>query len=266
MADALRTYLDTHGFKRSAKADVRHAAWWTAKLGAVALDQVDRERLRQMRAAVVQERSATTWNRRLATLRRIYTLALEAGMVAANSCRGLALAEPPGRTRFLSDDEEAALMATLEPRDQDRIRFLLATGLRRSEFVLMRRAAVTLIDRVLTIPRSKSGRTRHVPLNTTAVAILRGLPRPLDRRALTFSSAAGEPDWHWYDKTLPKAFRCAGLADVTPHALRHTFATRLVATGTDLRAVQELGGWHRSRWSSATPTSRRGVSTRPSSG
>ena len=134
-------------------------------------------------------------------------------------------------------------MATLKPRDQDRIWFLLATGLRRTEFVSLRWQAVNLVDRVLTVPRSKSGRTRHVPLNTTAVAVLRGLPRSLDRRALGFANAVGKPDWHWYDKTLPKAFRRAGLADVTRHALRHTFATRLVATGTDLRTVQELGGW-----------------------
>jgi site-specific recombinase XerD len=37
--------------------------------------------------------------------------------------------------------------------------------------------------------------------------------------------------------------RKSGLKDVTPHTLRHTFATRLIENGVDLRTVQELGGW-----------------------
>lgn len=45
-----------------------------------------------------------------------------------------------------------------------------------------------------------------------------------------------------------RGFRAAcqrvGLTDVTPHTTRHTFATRLIERGTDLRTVQELGGWN----------------------
>jgi integrase len=65
---------------------------------------------------------------------------------------------------------------------------------------------------------------------------------------MTQKGSKKQGDLHWeHYKSFRTAFetacRHAKLTDVTPHVLRHTFASRLVMAGVDLRTVQELGGW-----------------------
>jgi len=96
---------------------------------------------------------------------------------------------------------------------------------------------------VLTIPRSKNGEARHVPMNAIVRDILSRRPRSLNRNALVFSNGAGMVDHWWAEKALPAAVRAAGIEDFRLHDLRHTFASRLVMAGVDLMTVMQLGGW-----------------------
>jgi len=76
-------------------------------------------------------------------------------------------------------------------------------------------------------------------------ASLRAALAPLKEQATgatIFTSRKGSP-YRSIRSAFQTACRRAGLTDVTPHALRHTFASRLVMAGVDLRTVQELGGW-----------------------
>ena len=89
--------------------------------------------------------------------------------------------------------------------------------------------------------RSKNGETRHVPLNRPAVAALKTLrdqrkpggPIFLNMRANRLTGPR-----YWFEP----AVKTAGIQDFTWHCLRHTFASRLVMAGVDLRTVQELMG------------------------
>jgi integrase len=100
---------------------------------------------------------------------------------------------------------------------------------------------VDLTRRVLTIPNSKNGNTRHIPLNSVALAALQQLFGRSCGQGLVFVSTRGEPLQgykHWFGT----AAETAGIRDFTWYCLRHTFASRLVMAGVDLRTVAELMG------------------------
>src|SRR5262249_13876159 len=85
---------------------------------------------------------------------------------------------------------------------------------------------------------AKNGTSRTVPLNSTVLMALQHLPR---HGEFVFAKPNGKP-YHAI-RGFRAACQRAGLSDVTVHTTRHTFATRLVENGVDLRTVQELGGW-----------------------
>jgi integrase len=115
------------------------------------------------------------------------------------------LREPSGRVRYLSDEEERTLAKVLATdEDRDRLRVLLQTGLRKSEFLGLCWKDMDFKAAVLTIPLSKHGGTRHVPLTSEVRAILARRPRPLDSSALVFPNSVGGVDLHWAEKRSPR--------------------------------------------------------------
>jgi len=133
----------------------------------------------------------------------------------------------------------------------------LNTGLRLSEMYGLTWENVNVSRKVLTIPRSKNGEARHVPLNATAVTVLLELLKRGDGTGRVIRNAKGLPlsdPRYWFEPSL----RAAEIRDFSWHCLRHTFASRLVMSGVDLRTVQELLG-HKSiamtvRYSHLSPT------------
>jgi integrase len=115
---------------------------------------------------------------------------------------------------------------------------------------------VNLAHRVPTILRSKNGEVRHVPLNRHAIAALGELRKRGDGIGPVIRNAEGgalTSPRYWFEPALKKA----KIRSFSWHCLRHTFASRLVMTGVDLRTVQELMG-HKSiqmtvRYSHLTP-------------
>jgi integrase len=77
--------------------------------------------------------------------------------------------------------------------ERDRIRFLIHTGLRKSEFANLRWKDVDLNAGVITIPRSKNGETRHVPMTSVVRATLGRMARPIDPSLPVFPSSDGTP-------------------------------------------------------------------------
>src|SRR5439155_25425729 len=118
---------------------------------------------------------------------------------------------------------------------------------------------VDFANKILTVPRSKSGKARRVPMNDVVCEVLRSLPSRL-KSAWVFPSGNGttplDPK-NFVRRVFVPALQRARIQNFHWHDLRHTFASRLVMAGVDLRTVQTLMG-HESiemtiRYSHLTP-------------
>ena len=130
------------------------------------------------------------------------------------------------------------------------LELLYATGLRVSELVGLSVNDVHLETRML-LARGKGSKERIVPIGAPAAEALRryldtARPRLLGRRAskdLFVTSRGRRMTRQGFSKLLDRHARNAGIARrISPHKLRHAFATHLLAGGADLRAVQAMLG------------------------
>lgn len=186
-------------------------------------------------------------NRIFDVFRSICSLATEYGQLQAghSPCTGIRRFRGRGqRERYLSAAEAQRLMAelTASPRQEALVlRLLLLTGARKSEILKARWEHVHLEQRLLTIPLSKSGKTRHIMLSDGAVAVLRSLPRQRGCPWLFPGRGTEGPRLDVYP-FWDRLRRRLGLADVRIHDLRHSFASVLVNAGHSLYEVQHLLG------------------------
>jgi integrase len=239
-------YLESERVRmRSFVSAERHALRWIARFKGRMLRSIlplDVERWVTQRA---HEVSPATVNRELSLLRRVFNVALVNGLVDRNPVKQVRfLREPSGRVRFLSVEEEARLRAEIDDRDWPAIEFAINTGLRQGEQFGLHWSNVDLVNRVVTIPRSKHGGARHVPLNDSALNVLRGLPSRC-QSDWVFASRTGATAVNvsnFLHRVFIPAVRRAAITDFRWHDLRHTFASRLAMAGVDLRTIQELMG------------------------
>jgi site-specific recombinase XerD len=187
-----------------------------------------------------QEWAPATVNRYRALLSLTYRLAIRNAKVKENPARLVQhRLEDNARIRFLSAVEETALRGAIEVKCPERIpEFDLAlnTGIRLSEQYGLLWENVSIPLRTLTIPRSKNGSMRHVPLNQAALRALERL-RKRNTGSEFVCEGAREPR-RWFEPVL----KDANVSNFSWHCLRHTFASRLVMAGVDIRTVQELLG------------------------
>lgn len=200
---------------------------------------------------------ASSSNRRLAVLRRFYQYALRTHRVAVDPCLKLKSAkQPPRFPKTLSEQHVESLLAApdvntaLGLRDRTMLELMYASGLRVSELVLLKTIEVGMNEGVLRVT-GKGNKTRLVPFGEEA---RRWMERYLaDARAAIldgkssdalFVTALGGPMTRQMFWTLIKKYAVRGgiNAPLSPHTLRHAFATHLLNHGADLRVVQLLLG------------------------
>lgn len=160
------------------------------------------------------------------------------------------LKAPEQAMRFLSTDEAKSLIAAGEGRWKVMITLCLNTGLRIGELIALQWQDINFVTRSLRVQRNawrdqlgspKGGKSREITLNTAAFSTL--IHHIRTSQEWIFSQANGLRLSHaMCRRPLHKACRKAGIALLQWHALRHTFASQLVAGGAPLRVVQQLLG------------------------
>ncbi len=222
---------------------------------------VDYRTIREFLANLARQRySKSSMARKLAALRAFFRFLLQEGAVRQNPA---AVAPTPKQDKHLpeflyADEMEALLRApdeatTLGQRDRAILEMLYATGVRVSELVAMDVADLNLAQRQIRVV-GKGNRERVVLMGGRAVQALRrylsdGRERLLreagspDDEALFLSSSGGRLSVRAVQQRVNKhVLEAAASSRITPHALRHTFATHMLDGGADLRSIQALLG------------------------
>lgn len=196
-------------------------------------------------------------NRRLSVLKRFYQLALRQNRISADPCLQMASARQP--LRLVSTLTEAQVEALLDApdvstplglRERTMLELMYASGLRVSELVTLKLVELSLNDGVLRIT-GKGSKTRLVPFGAQARLWLdrylkhgRGIILNGQVDDALFVTGRGAPmtrQMFWV--IIKKHAAKAGIkGPLSPHTLRHAFATHLLNHGADLRVVQLLLG------------------------
>jgi integrase/recombinase XerC/integrase/recombinase XerD len=243
--------------RRAYSNDVGQLAQWASAKGQFP-DALDHRDLRRF-AAVLSERGISKAGvaRKLAAARAFYGALLRAGEVSANPADLVATPKRERKLpRVLSREEMQTLLdriptrTPLEMRDRAMLELAYSCGLRAEEVVNLDMHSPDFDGERLRI-EGKGGKTRLVPMGEPAQAALTGyLER--GRRALVGASSENAllvsksgRRLHPSDvrRRLQRWVREASIeGGVSPHALRHSFATHLLEGGADLRSIQELLG------------------------
>jgi len=262
MADPVSAFLDYLKVERGASphtirgyaADLAAAVQFLGGQG-VALIEADARDLRAYAASLHQRKlSRATIARRLAGVRSCFRFLARRGMIDRNPARQLRTPRLGRRLpSFLPKDESKDLLdRAVEPsplgrRDHALLELLYATGIRIAECcgldcedVDRARGAVRVVG--------KGDKERVVPVGETALAALDAYlaDRPRFRGPLFLNRIGGRLTTRSAHRIVGRRARQSGIdRRVTPHTLRHTFATHMLGEGADLRLIQELLGHSR---------------------
>ncbi len=187
-------------------------------------------------------------NRELMLLSAILTLAVAKKEIASNPLKGVKPLEgETGRERYLLPDEEERLMPELIGKRahlHDMVVLAINSGLRENELFSLEVGDIDFHRDAIHVRKSKNGEDRFVPLNDTSRKLLSGLVEAARRKSHSFIFT--NPDtgkkYTSVKNAWASACRSARITNLHFHDLRHTFGTRAVDGGANLRDVQKVMG------------------------
>ena len=247
---------------RAYRADVSDYLRWCVRYGADALSANHRDVRRYLAYLDQAGYSRRTANRHLSSVKSFYRWLVASGRLAASPADVL---QGPKQSKALPrairrTDMEKLLSVTLQGkspgqitpidlRNQALLELLYAAGLRVSEASDLQCSQVLLDESMLRVV-GKGSKERIVPLHETACSALRNYfekARPCLLKGSSsyvfLSSRGNKMSANAIRLVFKQALAAAGLdSSLSPHAMRHSFATDLLAGGADLRSVQEMLG------------------------
>ncbi len=238
--------------------DLRRYADHVGGMGVADWAAVTRAEIQAHLAALVRRGlSPRSQARALSAIRQLHAFLFAEKLAPLNAADEIDAPRPGRRLpSLLSRDEVEALLARPDPRkpagrrDRAMLELLYATGLRVSELVSLELNDVNLETRVL-VARGKGSKERLVPVGAPAAESVRAylttarevLLRGRRSKDLFVTPRARRMTRQAFAKIVARHARAAGIArPISPHKLRHSFATHLLEGGADLRVVQAMLG------------------------
>lgn len=206
-----------------------------------------------------QNYSKSTIARKLATLRSFYKFLVKRGIVTSNPVTAVRTPKQEKKLpKFLEFDQVKKLLETppmdgwLGARDRAMLEVLYSTGIRVSELVALNMDDIDFLGEVVHI-RGKGKKERITPVSSSALQIIQHYLEYRNKRAqnntnfdpkVLFVNKHGKRlSTRSVRRKMDKYLKMAGLdPSISPHTLRHSFATHMLNNGADLRSVQELLG------------------------
>lgn len=224
---------------------------------------IDALQIRAYLASLFQDqKQKTSIARKLSSIRAFFKFLVREGLMATSPCLGLASPKLPKKVpRIMSEEQTNSLLDRLaeaapqgEPvikRDRAILELLYASGLRVSELAGLDVRSVNFGDKLVQV-RGKGRKERIVPFGRKASQALEDY-LPVRERILADNKTSGQALFlnargrrlttRSVDRLVKKYVRLYGPSvRVSPHGLRHAFASHLLAEGADLRAIQEMLG------------------------
>lgn len=228
----------------------------------VPVAEIDRLTIREWMASLHADHKKTSVARKLASLRTFFQFLIREGKLESNPAKQVATPKIERKLpNHLSIEDAVRFIETpdvttdLGRRDRAIIEFLYATGIRVGELVGINLADVDLKEKMVRVT-GKRKKQRIVPFGEPALQALmlyleetRGVflnNCPVvdrDPQALFLNYQGTRITTRSVGRLIDKYIKqCADIHDISPHSLRHTFATHLLDSGADLRDIQELLG------------------------
>ena len=237
------------GYKRSWKTDETVLrVHILPELGRYFLDEIRPEFILAVTNKMRREAYASgTVARVIVILRYIFNLAIKWKVVPSgtNPASGIPVPADVQRSRYLSKEEAARLLASIRADENQiaakAIMLLFLTGARRNEVTQASWSYIDWQQRTLFVPRSKNGHPRYIQLNSSAIDLLKSVPRTNGNPYVFPAPTTGRPMPHLFfpwDRIRTRA----GLQDFRLHDLRHSFASFIINSRADLYEVQRLLG------------------------
>jgi site-specific recombinase XerD len=240
-------------------SDLTHfVTWYDQSIGTFQIEEITPSDIRTYREFLqdqVPPTAPTTINRRLAALRRFFSWAKETHRTEFQPTERIRNVEMVSNgPKSLDRKQWHRLERIVEQakgiqgiRNRCIILLLYHTGLRAGELAALFLSDITLGERSgqVIVRRGKGNKVRRIPINADARAVIRDYlqVRPSCERQNFLIGQRGEPlSANAIYDIVVKYGRLAGLDEVTPHTLRHTFARTLLASGTSINDVADLLG------------------------
>ncbi|OGU15843.1 MAG: tyrosine recombinase XerC [Geobacteraceae bacterium GWC2_53_11] len=218
----------------------------------VSAQDIDHLLLRRYLAGLAKNSKKSSIGRKLAAIRSFFRFLLRRGAVVKNPAELIATPKKEQRLPFHLDIDQATTLMEAPDDDQkyalrDRaiLELLYSSGLRVSELTGLNIGELDLAGGMVRVT-GKGGKERIVPVGSRALAAVQEYLDERDssaRGALFLNTRGGRINRRSVARIVDAHVqRIAAFKNISPHTLRHTFATHMLEGGADLRAIQELLG------------------------